>query len=507
MALLAVLAVAATSADASHPAVASCGGAELNRNDGLRFGPVVSKKTENLMERFLQRADALPGASIAIVKGNRVVFLRGFGFRDLERCARARSDTRYYLKSTTKHFLGVAAAALHEKGAIELDAPIREYLPELSITSDGSLGSIRDSLTHTQPYYSSGLNYRTAFPGNLPEDEFVHYLNEHNREKDTRFRYSNVGPIMAAHAIGAKIGSNWREFIPAETFAPVGMTDSFTVMAQAEDGPMAQGYIGAERDDFQPNATKVDAQMTAAGGSVSTAADMARWLIVNLNGGVIDGKQAIPKRAIEQSHARQAQQDRQLLEHDRFAYGLGMNIADYDGDLLMNHFGGETHMSFMPEHGLGVVVLTNELSFGVRVTHALANTIYDLLLDKPDIDARMERRLSEIAKGKQAVAMRFDNAVAELRQSAPRGKSNYALDELVGDYVNARLGTIAIEIENGSLRNRYGVLEGPLAHVSGDAYIEAFTVWGLPPALFVFRNDPDLGFVLDWGGRIFVRRN
>jgi CubicO group peptidase (beta-lactamase class C family) len=501
-------AIAGAPAHAAHPSIDACGGAYINKDEGVRNGRVVSRAMERRIEAFLQRADATPGASIAIVKGDRIVYARGFGFRDLEGCAKATSDTRYYLKSTTKSFLGAAAAVLHEEGAIELDAPIAEYLPGLKLPDGISAGqiSIRSHLTHTLPYFDAGMNYRTAFPGNLPDEELVAHVNEYSRIKDTKYRYSNFGPIMAAHAIGAKTGLHWREFIAQKVFAPAGMNDSFTVMAEAKKGPMAVGFLGAQNNAYEMTETKVDSQMHAAGGSVSTVADIGRWLIINLNGGMIDGAQAIPQRAIEQVQARQAQLKASYSEYNRFAYGLGLYSADYDGDLLLHHFGGETHMSFMPEHGLGVVVLANELGFGSVVTHRLASTIYDMLLDKPDIDDRIARRLKEIDDRKTSFVDRLDGYLAQMKKQAPEGEPTFTPNELIGDYVDPRLGKMSVSRNDGGLELTFGALSGPLTHISGDGYLADFDPWGGPTQLFVFRTDEQQGFVLDWGGRIFERQ-
>lgn len=496
----------AETAFAVHPAVEACGGFSVNRSEGVQNARALSRANERRIESFLQRADATPGVSIAIVKGDEIIYARGFGYRDLADCANATSQTRYYLKSTTKNFLGAAAALLHEEGAIELDAPISDYLPELKLP-DGlrpEQVSIRAHITHTQPYYDAGLNYRTAFPGNLAEEEFIDHVNEFSESKDIRFRYSNFGPIMAAHAIGAKTGVNWRELIAEKVFAPAGMSDSFTVMAEAEKGEMAQGYLGGFDAAYRTELTKTDSQMHAAGGAVSTAADLARWLIINLNQGVIDGEQAFPRRAITQIHAPQSQLQANFQDYERYAYGLGLYSAEYEGDVLLHHLGGETHMSFMPERGLGIVVLTNELDNGVWVTHALASTIYDMLLGKSDVDARIERRLAAIADGKTRVAGRIEQYLAMVRDKAPDGPPTKSAQQIIGAYRNDRLGDLSIIEKDSGLAVEYGVIKGALSHVGGDLYLADIGLWNsMPPQRFTFRTDEAFGPILDWDGRIF----
>ena len=197
----------------------------------------------------------------------------------------------------------------------------------------------------------------------------------------------------------------------------------------------------------------------------------------------MEGEQALPKRAVEQAQARQAQLSPKYSEFERFAYGLGLYSGDYDDDLLPHHFGGETHLSFMPEHEFGVAVLSNELFFGGQVTHRLAATIYDLLLEKPDIDSRVQRRLQDIADAKKRISSHLEEYVGSLRQKAPSGEAMYSLNDVVGEYANARLGRITISMGANQLRMDFGSVNGPLIHVSGDGYLADFNPWDDSPEL------------------------
>jgi CubicO group peptidase (beta-lactamase class C family) len=498
--------LAAANAGAAHPSLEACGGMKANRQEGVRSERVIPDSFERRIEAFLREADVAPGVAVAIVKDDRIVYARGFGFRELGDCLRVASDSRFYLKSTTKSFLGMAAAVLHEEGAIDLDAPISDYLPELAPRGVNARQiSLRSHFLHTQPYYSADFDYRTSSPGNLPEAEYVRFVNEFSEARGISSEYHNFGPIMAAHALSAKSGIGWRDLLERRLFVAAGMRSTFASMARAEDGPMAQAYGGAELADFVPLATKADPQMHPAGGSVSSVADLGRWIVLNLNGGRIDAAQALPRRAVEQAQARQAQVRWRFSEFDRFAVGLGLYAADYEGDVMLHHFGGETHMSFMPERRIGVAVLTNEIDSGILLTHRLAATIYDALLGKDDLDARIVRRLREIADGKGREVEGVAEHMEELRAAAPSGQQTVAAEDLIGRYVEPGLGEIVLRAEGTQIVMDYGVLSGPLAHVRADAWLAEFQMWGAPPELFVFRRD-ERGSVLDWDGRIFVKR-
>lgn len=298
-------------------------------------------------------------------------------------------------------------------------------------------------------------------------------------------------------------GESWRDLLETRVFAPAGMRSSFAHMVKAEAGPMAIGYVGHAPGMLRPTTTKVDAQMHPAGGSVSTVNDLARWLLLNLDDGRLDGEPVFPRRAVEQAHARQIQLDWTWYKFHRFAHGLGMYSADYEGELLMHHLGGETHVSFMPERGLGVAVLTNRLDLGASVSHAVAVTIYDALLGKPELDARAAAETEAIRQRVGATFAGWDKAIATAVESIPAANEVIGADALTGRYVNDRLGEIVVvEREDGSLGARFGVLEGPLEHARGNGYLADISHWGDPPELYVFRRDGE-ALVLDWGGRLF----
>ena len=472
---------------------------------GLSSSSELSSELDSLVVDLSRRTGALPGVAVAVVRRNRLIYARGFGFRSLSECTPTGIDTRYYLKSVTKSFLGLAVAILHEDNEIELDAPLSDYLPRLRLPDglDPKLIPLRSHFTHTQPYWSGSLNYRTAFPGNLTEDQFVVHLSRYSARKGIGFRYSNFGPIMGAHAIAAKTGVGWRPLIRNRVFKPAQMHSSFVRMEKAKGGQLATAYHGSERNGFLATTIKHDAQMHAAGGAISTVRDTARWLIANLDRGRIDGRQVFSARAVARAHAPLVDIDWKYGEIQRFATGLGVYRGDYEGTLIMHHFGGESHVSFMPKSGWGIAIFTNNIATGSKVTHPLALSIYDRLLRKPDLPARLTRRGAEVASTLQASRKKGQYAHPKTTNQAPRSFPEAAL---AGRYHLGRLGEIAVVWRNGKLSARYGVLEGSLTHIGRDRYLAALSPWGMAPLPFEFRRSGH-GMILDWGGRLFERSN
>ena len=474
-------------------------------NEGLVNPAYIDTTLDDRIATLLNETESVAGLAVAIVHKNKVIYQRGFGYRNLEECLPALPDTRFYLKSTTKSFLGVLAAQLHWEGDIELDAPITEYLPDLSPPGiQASQLTIRQHLTHGIPYFDGGLNYQSAYVG-MDESEYIQHINTFARPKDTRFQYSNFGPIVAAHAIGKATGSNWRDLMENKIFAPLTMQNSFTHIDKATNGPIATVYIIGEETRYEPTVLKVDSQMHAAGGAFSTVEDLSRWLVASLNDGLIDGQQALSPFAFQQAHARQINMDWTYYKFRRFAHGFGHYSADYEGDLLMHHFGGETHVSFMPGHDLGIVVLSNQIQGGSITTHRLAALLYDMLLDKDNIEQRWTTAHKEIEEGIERTVNRKKERIAQLRSSAPTSTSNVPAAGVAGKYTNGRLGSIVVSVSGNDILMQFGALSGSLEHIKDNAYLADFDPWGQPPELFVFEmNDTSDKQQINWGGRLFI---
>lgn len=484
-----------------------CGGFSVNAG-GLADRKTASKALEARIEAFGRDSRLLPGMAVAIVKDGKIVLLRGYGFENLEECKPVSVDTRFYLKSTTKTFLGALVAALQEEGKIGLDAPISDYLPDFAPPAPVNAKQIplRAHFTHTIPYTDSGINYATAAFGSIPESDFVRHMNAYAAPKAIEFEYSNFGPIIGAHAVGAAVGANWRDLIEEKVFAPAGMKSSFTYVGKAEANNAAVSYLTPARGAFERTYTKAESQMHAAGGAFSTIADMARWTLLELGDGAVSGVQLLPRRAIEQTQARQVQLDWTYNEFRRFAAGLGLYDADYEGNILTHHFGGETHFSFMPDRGLGVVILTNAIGDGALVTHSLAALIYDELLRKSDMDARWTRRLEEIDAPYDRKNSQIAAYMEKMKSLAPTGPRSIGDEEIAGVYRNDRLGDVYVSVVDGALAIRIGDKDGKPVWAGGDAWFVDAGLWGDPPALWAFKRGKSAGEAsIDWGGRIFTK--
>jgi hypothetical protein len=204
---------------------------------------------------------------------------------------------------------------------------------------------------------------------------------------------------------------------------------------------------------------KDDANMHAAGGLLSTAADLSRYLIAHLNGGRVDGRQVLPESAITTTHRQHAEQNRTFGSFHRFGAGLGWDLATYERETVLQRFGGfpgfHAHLSFMPSKRIGVVVLANGGGTSTRTADAIATYVYDLGRDTPRLSERADEKLAavkaQMVRSRESIAFDLD-ARKKRPQTTP-----LALEAYAGTYESPAYGRMDWTIENGRLRVRMGI--------------------------------------------------
>jgi hypothetical protein len=206
--------------------------------------------------------------------------------------------------------------------------------------------------------------------------------------------------------------------------------------------------------------------MHAAGGHVSTARDLARWLTAQLGGGEVAGAPGLPRDAIAETHRRHVGQSRDFAFVHRTGWGLGWDIAEYRGETLLQRNGSfpgyYSHVSFMPGRRVGVVVLANGGLDGVG-SETVAQGLYDLLLGAADtaaLDSLHARLAARVAEARARTAPTAQPASAAL----PHPIADY-----VGRYVSDELGTLALERHGDGLVARMGDSWGPARALAGRA--------------------------------------
>ncbi len=476
------------------------------------FDSADAAAIDSFVRAAMEELEVVPGLALAVVEDGRIVHEAGFGHRDREAGLPVTPRTVFYTASLAKAFTGATAAVLAAEGVLDLDAPLVRFFPELTteppVDADGT--TLRDLLRHGKSFSNGAVNFVTTFVGPYDRSELVRVLNEHS-DPSEGFAYSNEAYALAGYAIEAATGRDWRDVMHERVFGPLGMERSTARLSAIDSSDVARPYLARENGIQRIEFAKSDRTITGAGGIFSTAHDLARFVIAQLGDGRVDGRPALPAAAVREMQAPQIELERDFFEFERYAYGLGLYLARWEGEKLVHHFGGfpgfRSHLSFMPEHDIGVVVLQNEGVDGNRFADVVATYVYDRLLDRPDADARGIRRMRELRDAiEERRDQRRETRVGLERWTATPGMTTLPLEAYAGEYVNERLGTMRITAGTDRLHVEWGDIDAPVLPTDTERFLVPW-VPGFPPWEFTFEKTEN-GAVqqLQWDFRTFVRR-
>jgi CubicO group peptidase (beta-lactamase class C family)/microsomal dipeptidase-like Zn-dependent dipeptidase len=289
-----------------------------------------------------------PGASVLVLLDGKPVLRRSYGLADLEQRTRATPATNYRLASVTKQFTAAAILLLAEDGRLELDDPVRKWLPTLPESVQPV--TLRHLLTHT----GGLIDYEDSVADDAPQvhDTDVLRILESERRvyfpAGTQYRYSNSGYALLALVVEKASGHEFAQFLRARIFAPLGMTNTVAFEDGVSTVPSrAYGYTGdgtgwARTDQSSTSAVLGD------GGVYSSTDDLAKW-----DAAWYDDR-LLSKASRERAFAQATHTDNPSID-----YGFGWRIT---GETLWHS--GETRgfrnvIVRYPERRLTVIVLTN----------------------------------------------------------------------------------------------------------------------------------------------------
>jgi CubicO group peptidase (beta-lactamase class C family) len=418
-----------------------------------------------------------PGVAVAVVRDDSVVFARGYGVRKLGETGTVGPETRFAVASNSKAFTATLLAQLHVEEALSTDGRVREYLPDFQVYDPWITDEIRisDLLTHRSGLPTFGGDH-LWIGQDLPRDEVVRrvrYLQPAGPFRAS-FHYQNLMYLVAGQVAAAVGGESWDELLQRRILDPLGMrstTTTLELLEGVEDVASAHEHVGGELMVVEYDDTR---GIAPAAGLGSNVLDMARWMRVNLNGGVLDGTRILPERAMRELHRVHyplgVSPWAEANLGQRFnGYGYGWFISEYKGRKVVSHSGGLTGMislqTLLPEEGIGVVVLTNYAPSAP--TRAITYTILDALLGEPSRDWNSVYR-GFVDQGRRSA----DRAEAELQASrVPDAKPIFSLEAYTGTYESRLSGSATVRLEDGRLVFDYNPRHlGDLEHWEGNRF-------------------------------------
>jgi len=413
----------------------------------------------------------VPGMAISIVKDGKLIFSEGFGFRDVKQGLKVTPQTLFAIGSCSKAFTAVTVGILVDEGKLDWDKPVRTYIPSFKLYDPFASERMtpRDLLCHR-----SGLpRHDTMWYGSsFSRKELFDRLQYLEPSKDFRavWQYQNLMFMTAGYVVGQITGTTWEKFVAERILNPLGMKGSnFSVIESQKAPDFALPYREKENKVEQIPFRNID-EIGPAGSINSSVAEMANWVLLNLNKGKWGEKQIISEASLNQIHSPQMI-IQQPLRYDEIlysSYGMGWMITPYRGHLLLAHGGGidgfTALVSFMPRDNMGVVIMTN--MSGTPVPQIVAYNAYDRLLglDQVPWNKRIKDELDK-SKAEAEKAKKEKDKDRKLNT-----KPSHPLEDYTGDFEHPGYGVISVVKEGEGLKATYNALSSSLNHYHYDIF-------------------------------------
>ncbi|HEX8560440.1 MAG TPA: serine hydrolase [Pyrinomonadaceae bacterium] len=361
----------------------------------------------------------IPGLSLAIVKDDKIVYMKGLGYRDFEGRAPVTPDTLFAIGSSSKAFTALLVAMAADAGKLSLDDSPKKFIPYFKLQdpdADARI-TVRDLLSH-----SSGLN-RTDLAwvsGVLDREETIRVAATAKPTAKLRekFQYQNVMYAAAGEIVGRAEGSTWERLVAERIFGPLGMKSSNTSVPEMQKArDYSYGYVYEEATKETRRVPTRDLPAIAPAGAInSSARDMAQWVRLMLGGGAFGGRRLVSEKNFEELVRPQ------MKIAGSVSYGLGWFLRDWKGHKVVEHGGNidgfNAQVALMPDQRLGFVMLTN-VSASPLPASAM-NTVWSNLVGDPAAPAQPAAAAAAGAAGAAAAdpASKIENEVGDYRFEA-----------------------------------------------------------------------------------------
>jgi CubicO group peptidase (beta-lactamase class C family) len=447
----------------------------------------------------------VPGMAVAIVKDGKIVAAKGYGVRKLGDATAVDEFTMFGIGSNTKAFTTTALATLVDEHKLSWDDPVYQRLPGF-VMFDPYVShemTIRDLLTHRSGM-GLGEGDLLFWPHTTYSREDVIYKLRFMKPESSfrsHYAYDNLLYMTAGQIIPAVTGTSWDDYVRQRIFAPLGMNHSNVSNTAFKPG-----------DDYAYPHSKVDGKLQVipfgelenagpAGAINSCAADMAKWVQLQLNRGKFADRDG---RLFSEDRSNEMWTPQTILPTGtpppplaalkaKFAdYALGWGLRDYHGRKMIGHTGGVggfvSRVMLVPEENVGVIILTNAEEGG-----AFDSILYHVL------DYYFHLPPTDWVAAFKSVRDQQEKDAAETMKKAEgardaNSKPSLPLEKYAGVYSDAWYGPITIHMENGKLVISFDhtpTMIGDLQHWQQDTFKAHWRTRTIEDAFITFALNPD----------------
>ena len=418
------------------------------------------------------------GAAVAIVQGDKVILLKGYGYRDIEKKLPITPKSLFAIASITKSFTVTDLGMLMDEGKGGWDLAVRTVFPAFKLYDPvlTEQMTVRDLVTHR-----SGLPRHDMvwYSSDFSRDDLIRRLQylEPNKPLRSTFQYNNLMFMTAGYIAGLLDNKKWEDSLRVRVLTPLGMnTTTFSLKELQASPDFALPYqkgrdLKAELKRMPFEATCPDTCALGPAGELnSNAEDMSHYLLFHLNKGKFNGQQLL-----SENNSSQMQTPQMTLsgtpdypELGENSYGMGFFISAYRGHKRIEHGGNldgfSSIFTFLPNEKIGVVVLTN--LDGTPLPDVIAFNAMDRLLGMDQVPWSKRLLDSEIA-GKQSEADAKTKGY-DLRKKDTH--TSHDIKDYLGDYENPGYGIVSVAEEPGGLLLKVNKLPLHMKHYHYDVF-------------------------------------
>lgn len=408
-------------------------------------GNFIKDSLDSYINRELKRWN-FPGMAIAVVKDGKVIFMKGYGYANMEQKTPVTEHTVFQIASNSKAFTGTSLALLEYYKRLSLEDKVKKYLPYFKMDQEWKSNevTIADVLSHRigyETFQTDFLNWSSTRTRKELIENMANVTPKFNlREK---YGYCNMGFLTAGEIIPAACDTSWDDYVRFHYFLPLGMSNTNTSYREFTKHPNASKAYSLVNDKVAEIVPANIDNLGPAASISSSVNDLSKWVIMQLNNGKYDDKQIVPEAVIERTRESFMIVNRKSHPGNNFSnYGLGWFLNDAHGKKIVTHDGGAngflSKTVLIPEDNFGFVILSN--SDAQYLFEALGNQMIEAVAGQP------YRNLSRLYYDGF-----MNNHEEELRQikelRALAGKYKPAKDaytKLSGVYTNKVYGKITV---------------------------------------------------------------
>ncbi|MBS1829706.1 MAG: serine hydrolase [Acidobacteria bacterium] len=423
-----------------------------------------------------RRAFQVPGLAVAIVHNDAVIYAKGFGVKSLSTNAPVTTSTRFAIASTTKAFTTAAMGLLVDEGKMNWDDPVRKHVPffRLSDPLANENVTLRDIVSHR-----TGLSRHDNLWYNSPwsREEIIRKIGLVPLTKPFRsaYQYQNIMFLTAGYAVGLTSAKGWEGFLRERILEPLGMRNTDFSAHDAMKAPDAATPYELRENKVTDVPWLIMDNLGPAGSMNSSVDDLSRWVRMQLNEGVFEGKRIIKAATLKETHTPQTpirmDDPNMRTVNDgthMMAYGLGWTIQDYRGHRMVSHGGAingfRAQVALLPDEKYGIILLSNLGS--INMVECLRTAIADHLLALPETN--WNAKYLAVAQARDEASKKQLAERDAKRQT--NTKPSHQLSAYSGAYTHPAYGEAHLSATASGLELQWSNWKTPLEHFHFDTF-------------------------------------